>query len=48
MKSDEFKVRLETLAAEPWSVTPTQLTGMIEEERNRWGKLIQSSNIVLN
>ena len=48
VKSDEFKVRLETLAAEPWSVTPSQLTGMIEEERNRWGKLIQSSNIVLN
>ncbi|MBF5007731.1 Bug family tripartite tricarboxylate transporter substrate binding protein [Diaphorobacter caeni] len=48
VKSDEFRTRLETLAAEPWAASPADLNQIIEKERTRWGKLIQSSNIVLN
>lgn len=46
VKSGEFRQRVEALAADPWLITPANLTSMIEDERNRWGNLIRSSNIV--
>ena len=48
VKSAEFRGRLETLAADPWLIAPADLATLIEDERVRWGKLIQSSHITMN
>lgn len=46
VKSQEFRSRLEALAADPWLIAPADLSSLIEDERNRWGNLIKTSHIV--
>lgn len=45
VKSPAFVARLDAQAVEPMLVTPAQLMQLIEAERTRWGKLIQTTGI---
>lgn len=47
LKQPEVLTRLQTMSAEAWAATPTELSNLIEAESLRWGNLIRDNQIVV-